>query len=216
MRDNAFSTQYAARIVDHEDGQQQVIYTLGAESKTAYRVRTTRDWLDPSEAEELRALLSAYWEAEDRLPPRLIRAMWRTEHASWIKWADAILPTLISGLEALLKEGRSQLTKQFGARAPALAAELGVEGLGRDLCERMYDARSDWVHGSSVALFASPKPEGAAHEQPSPQSAERDQALGAIALMQDLLRAAVRRALEDHDFREIFASDKNIIQRWPA
>jgi hypothetical protein len=29
--------------------------------------------------------------------------------------------------------------------------------VSRRLCDRMYDARSDWVHGSHVALFARKK-----------------------------------------------------------
>jgi hypothetical protein len=39
--------------------------------------------------------------------------------------------------------------------------------------------------------------------------------LGEIAKLQDLLRAAVRRCLEEPAFREIFTSDEAISERWP-
>jgi hypothetical protein len=58
--DNGHSTQYAARIVDHEDGTRTVVYTLDSESKHVYRVRRDREWLAADEGAELRRLLAAY------------------------------------------------------------------------------------------------------------------------------------------------------------
>ena len=43
---------------------------------------------------------------------------------------------------------------QFTKRVPALAGELGVDGITPEFCERMYDARSEWVHGTHVRLFS--------------------------------------------------------------
>jgi hypothetical protein len=54
------STQYAARIVDREDGTQTVVYSLDSESKHVYRVRRDREWLDADGGAELRRLLAAY------------------------------------------------------------------------------------------------------------------------------------------------------------
>lgn len=64
-----------------------------------------------------------------------------------------MLPTLVGGLESLLKTQRHDLTVHFKRRATALAEELGIEGIDEEFCGRIYDGRSDWVHGSAVALF---------------------------------------------------------------
>jgi hypothetical protein len=170
IRDNGYSTQYAARIVDYEDGEQMVVYTLGAESKHIYRLRQNAEWLDVSEGEELRKLLSDYWAIEDDLPRRVSRAMWRTEYSSSLKWADVMLPTLVGGLEALLKIERHNAGKQFATRVPALGRELGNE-ISSELCDRLYDARSAWVHGARVRLFATGQEAVAEGSPPADQRA---------------------------------------------
>jgi len=52
--------EYAARIVDHEDGLQQVIPVYTPGFVATYRLRRDRDWLTAAEAEELRQLLADY------------------------------------------------------------------------------------------------------------------------------------------------------------
>jgi hypothetical protein len=205
VRDNGFSMQYAARVIDYEDGQQSVIYLPGSEGKAVYRLRRDREWLDGHEAEELAALLAAFWDGD--LPPRTTRAMWRAEYATWQRYADVSLPVIIGGLEALLKIGRGNLTEQFKRRASALADEMEVEGVDADFCGRMYDGRSDWVHGSHVELF-NPAGEGA--------DAEGQDVLADIEKLQATLRRALRLAIEDLDFRRIFEADETIAERWPA
>ncbi len=218
IRDNGQSTEYAARIADFEDGEQVVVYTIASESKHAYRLRRTRDWLDECEGIELRDLLSAYWHREDEYPRRVTRAMWRTEYGSWLKWGDLVVSMLVGGLEALLKTERHQATRQFTTRVPALAAELGFEGITADNCERMYDARSEWVHGAHVQLFAG----GLEHQQAvqrgtkeGPSSTDQRDAIADIARLQDLLRCAVRRCIKDAEWRAVFAQDDRIRFRWP-
>jgi hypothetical protein len=58
-----------------------------------------------------------------------------------------------------------------------------------EFCAEMYDARSDWVLGAHVRLFTT-SGEG-------PETDEQWRVLGEIAKLQDLLRAAVRRCLEE-------------------
>jgi hypothetical protein len=205
VRDNGFSMQYAARVVDYEDGQQSVIYLPGSEGKAVYRLRRDREWLDGPEAEELSALLAAFWDAD--LPPRVERAMWRVEYATWQRYADVALPMIVGGLEALLKIGRRNLTDQFKRRASALAAEVGVEGVDEDFCERMYDGRSDWVHGSHVELF-NPAGDGG--------DTDAQDVLADIEKLQATLRGALRRTIEDAGFRSLFEADESITERWPA
>ena len=210
VRDNAFSMEYAARIVDHGDGQQVIAWHRGSVGAQGYRVRHDRDWLGYTEAEELRALLGVYWSARGDLPARVSRAMWRAEYAASIRWGDVILPTLVSGLEALLKTERHQATNQFKRRATAMAAELGIDGITEQWCGEVYTARSDWVHGSSVKLFARDPMLGGGPTDPTQSSAFTD-----IARVQDLLRAAVRRAIEDETFRAAFADDDSVRAQWP-
>jgi hypothetical protein len=211
IRDNAYSTQYAARIADYEDGEQMVIYTQTGESKHVYRLRHDRDWLDMAEGAELCRLFSAYRERNSPLPPRVRRAMWRTEYASWVKWADLSLPLLVGGLEALLQTEHEQATKQFVRRVPALAEEVGVEEVTRKFCDDMYDTRSQWVHGARVKLFAA-GPEAQPGQAPTE---EQWSVLGKVARLQDVLRSAVRRAVEDDQFADVFVDDERIRERWP-
>jgi hypothetical protein len=117
----------------------------------------------------------------------------------------------VSGLEALLKTERHYATKQFRERAAALADELGIHGISENWAEEIYDARSDWVHGSSVKLFALDPALGGGPANPSESRAFRD-----LARVQDLLRAAIRRALKDAAFRARFESDDSVRTHWPV
>lgn len=210
VRDNAVSLEYAARIVTWEDGEQVISWTGHGPLNNAYTVRHERDWLTYEEAAELRALLASYWEAKDDLPQRVTRAMWRAEYASAIRWGDVSLPTIVSGLEALLKTERHAATRQFKERACALADELGVSDVTESWAEGIYDARSDWVHGSSVTLFALDPALSGGPSNPSESQAFQD-----LARVQDLLRAAIRRAIEDKTFRARFESDDSVRSHWP-
>ncbi len=210
VRDNAYSTEFAARIIDFDDGARVVAYTLSAELDHVYRVHRTRDWLDYDDATALRELLAAYWSIRD-MPPRVRRALWRIEYASWIKWADLTLPMLVSGLEALVKTERHPATRQFKVRVAALAQELGLDGITQEFCEDMYEARSDWVHGNRVELFA-----GGSHGgEGGPVNDEQRDAMASVARLQDVLRTAARRGIEDPAFREVFEDDDAIRGRWP-
>lgn len=215
VRDNGFSTQYASRLLDYEDGQRCIAY-VHREDKTIWRLRRDREWLDAPEGRELAALLAAYWECREQLPARVRRAMWRMAYAPRMRWADMVLPILVGGIEALLKIGRRDLTQQFKKRAPALAADVGIDGLGEDLAERLYDGRSDWVHGSHVQLFARPSAGAGTSAEEGPQSSDEQSALAEVALLQDVLRGAVRRAIEDGEFRQVFVADETIAERWPV
>ncbi len=116
VRDNGYSTEYAARLLDYEDGQRCIVYVLHREDKAIWRLHRDREWLDAAEGRELAALLAAYWECREQLPPRVRRAMWRMAYAPRIRWADMVVPGLIGGIEALLKIGRRDLTQQFKKR----------------------------------------------------------------------------------------------------
>jgi hypothetical protein len=118
-----------------------------------------------------------------------------------------MIPVIVSGLEALLKVGRRDLTAQFVTRAPALAADLGITGVDAALRAEMYDGRSDWSHGSNVALFES---------SGCDPTIEADEIRAKIARLQDVLRAGIRRAIEVPEFGASFDSDEEIVTRWPV
>jgi hypothetical protein len=123
----------------------------------------------------------------------------------------------VGGLESLLKTEQHGSTHQFKTRVPALAAELGFESVTAEFCGRMYAARSEWVHGAHVRLFSSGIEAEQAAEQGTPEGPadeEQREALADIARVQDVLRRAVRRCIEDDDFRVTFADDDLIRARW--
>jgi hypothetical protein len=211
VRDNAFSTMYAARIIDFADGRRTVSYRLPWEGDHVYRVRPDRDWLDQNEASDLADLLATYWNV-DSFSPRVSRAMWRCEYATFIRWGDVALPTIVGGLESLVRTRRTQMTLQFKRRVSALAAELAVASVDEQFCGEIYGARSDWVHGSRVELFAGSPTEG----EGGPHGDEQRQAFTDLARMQDVLRAAIRRCIEDPKFRVTFDTDEAIEARWPV
>ena len=213
VRDNNVSAQYAARVTTYEGGEQMVMYPV-TPKPFVYRLRRDRDWLDEPEAIELRQLLAAFWAVQETLPARVRRALFRTEYAVWSAWADAMLPTLVGGLEALLKTEKHPATKQFKTRLPLLAEELGIDGLSPDVCERLYDARSEWVHGTHVRLFSGSN-EVDEELGDRAETREEQDVLADIARLQDVLRAAVRRAVEEEGFRAVFAEDDAIRKRWP-
>jgi hypothetical protein len=92
-------------------------------------------------------------------------------------------------------------------RVPALAADLGITGVDAALCTELYDGRSDWSHGSSVALF-----EGTGRDP----TIEADEIRAKIARLQDVLRAGIRRAIEVPEFGATFDNDEGIVSRWPV
>jgi hypothetical protein len=217
VRDNGFSKQYAARINDYADGEQQVVYLPWAEDAVIWRLHRHREYLAGPEAEELTLLLAAYWEIGDSLPGRISRALWRADYAPRFRWADLVLSFVVSGLEALLTAEQTKFTRNFKRRAAALAEELGVEGVDQAFCERMYKARSEWVHGSRVSLLAPPtQGELEAPSPMGPESPEDLSKLAEVALLQDLLRTAIRRCIEDQELRTVFSDDTAIQERWPV
>jgi hypothetical protein len=134
------------------------------------------------------------------------------EHSARRRYDFDALITIVAGLEALLNTGRRQNTKQFVQRAPDLATELGASGVSRAMARRLYDNRSEPAHGRRLSLVPGPRP-----GQPPPDFDQvLPQALRELALLQDLLRSAVRRCIEDPAFAQHFASDESVRAKWPV
>jgi hypothetical protein len=210
IRDNAHCAEFAGRIVDHEDGEQQVIALSGFESRVAYRYGRDRDWLDAAEAAELQVLLDRFLQAEPDWPPRVRRGIRNCERASQTPFLSESQPRLVTGLEALLNTNPGHVSKQFRERVRVLATELGINGVSGGLLDRMYDFRSKAYHGDDIKLISG---DPAQH----PEIAEKHaQLVAEVRLLQQVLRATVRRAIEDGDFRAVFEEDERVRLRWPV
>lgn len=198
VRDNADSMEYAARIVDYDDGQQQVIPRHDCELGRAYRLGAGRDWLDVDDAQTLRHLLDAYWNLEGQLPGRVRRALRRTAHLATERYVDDRLAEIAIALESLVNAGPGRVSRQFVDRVSVLGGELDVAGVSKNFARKMYRARSEGLHGGDVALFE--------HGSATP----RNEALDQAARLEAVLRRAVRRALEDPAFRARFNDDATV------
>ncbi len=96
-------------------------------------------------------------------------------------------------------------------RLRLLADDVGVAGVSGSWAERMYSARSRPAHGQELRLPAATPDEQADSGDEIPAEMIADG-----ARLQDLLRTALRRAIEDDDFAEIFRTPENIRARWPV
>ncbi|MGH3041083.1 MAG: hypothetical protein ACRDNG_04985 [Gaiellaceae bacterium] len=206
VRDNFYCTEFAARVIEAPDRPRRIVPILSFENRLAYRLRNERFWLTEAEAGELAQLAATYWAEADELPGRVRRAFWHTERSSHSPYLEEATVRIVIGLEALLKTERHHATSQFTTRAPALAAELGLD-VGATDWDEVYAARSDAAHGAEVMLFASP---GRA-----PGGAPDPDAVASITVAQDVLRAAVRRAIEDDVFRANFDDVDAVRSAWP-
>jgi hypothetical protein len=212
VRDNAVSTEYSARIVDYADGQRQVIPgPVSGEWATTYRAGTGRAWLSAQDAAELRAVLDAYWSSPGIVARRLGRAVDRCEGSVHQQFAEEAVRDVVTGLEALLKTGRHQATRQFVQRVPSLARDVGISGVTQRFCEQMYRWRSQGSHGARVTMFS-----GAARATAGAQPAAARRTLDKVVLIQLILRAAIKRALLEPGFRRTFERPSRIRARWPA
>ena len=211
--DNAYSTEYAARVVEFSDDRLQIMPgPVNLEGALVYRARSGRDWLDPGEAHELAALLDPFWQREAQLGERIGNAIWLAEQSARRKYDFEGLMTVISGLEALINTGPNQNTKQFVQRIPDLATMVGITGISRRMARRLYDNRSEPAHGRRLTLSPGPRP-----GEPLPNYHERaPRAIEELALLQDTLRAAVRRCIEDPAFAAHFTDTEAVRAQWPV
>ncbi len=210
VRDNVHCSEFAGRLVEHEDGEQQVIPLIGFELRLAYRYGRDRDWLDANDAAELRTLLDRFLQVEPALPSRVRRGIRNCDLASQTPYLSESQPRLVTGLEALLNTGPRHVSKQFQERTCALATELGINGVSGQMLDRMYDFRSKAYHGDEIHLLS-----GDPNNQPEIAEQHRE-LVGEARLLQRVLRATVRKAIEDDDFRGVFEEDERVRQHWPV
>jgi hypothetical protein len=224
IRDNGHSFEFAARIVDHEDGLQQVIPVNPLATGVTYRLRRDRDWLTTNDAVELRQLFADNWAVKEALPWKVIHALNLGEDAVHLRILQRALLLITVALDGLVHSHPRNVKKQFCQRVPQLADEVGVDGIDEEFARELWDRRSEAAHGEQVSMFPVKleRAEGAEAEQPEPphaepelQEAEMDTA-NRLGLAQDLLRAATRKAIQDSAFRRIFESNETVAEKWPV
>lgn len=147
------------------------------------------------------------------MPERVAHALWLAEYLVSARWLDVIAPLLVVAFEALVNTSKELVTRQFRERVPAMTDQAGLR-LSAALCDRMYDTRSRWVHGARVPLYRRPERKGEPGQGPTDD--EQRAAVERVAKTQDALRAVLRKAITDREFRAIFASDDTIRKRWPV
>lgn len=199
IRPNPTGAEYAVRVIDY-GGSERRLVPLGFEARFAAYVAdpTERDWLDQSEAEALRELLTSYWREKEELSERVRHALWLSEYGSRLYFVDVAWPHVVTALEALLNTDRDRLRRQFVTRVPALASELDLVNIDQSFADDAYALRSQAVHGTRVPFHA---------------DATAAQRLGRL---QRLLQVALRRSIEDAAFRSIFDGAASVRSHWPV
>jgi hypothetical protein len=213
--DHGWSNEFAARVIEHDDGQQQIVPPY--QGFPVHRVRPTRDWLTATETDDLRALLAQYWQVRDGLPGRVTQAMWKAEFMCRVQWLDIRVPLLVIAFEGLISTSHSLVRRQFRERAPRVADAVGAQGITAELCDRLYRARSRWAHGAHIALTPStPQPTVETDARGEAEETGAAELTGEITLFQHALRQTVRRCIEDPELARVFSDGNQVRNRWPV
>jgi len=191
---------YAARVGYESDGVKQIFpaQIKGISSDAFLSPNRKRDWLTDSEANRLHTLVSIL---RQQLPKRVHNALWHHEYASRTYFLDQRWTLVCTGLEAFVHTDRTRNTAQFTRRVPALASDIGVNISEAEAVEA-YDLRSLLAHG--VSFLSTGTSQGPSTSQ-----------LNLYDRLEDALRMAVLRAMQDQPFRDIFSDDALIRARWP-
>ncbi len=196
VRPTTVSHAYAARITAESDGARiDPGPVQGHFSQAFISDASLRDWLDQADLELLRILLKQFRWSE--IPSRVQRAMRLHENAAHREYLEIMWPMIVTAIEALVHTDRRHSTSQFVMRTAALATEIGMAGVSEDALNKIYDLRSSYVHG-----------------QGSIKNLKGDE-LELFDCASAILRGAIRKAIEDTSFRDVFADDDKIRSRWP-
>jgi hypothetical protein len=197
---NGVSPEYAGRCERRGAELVRIVPAEGAPS--AYVADPSRrPWLTEAELIQLRTLMEHYRASDSTLPRpgRVRNALWFAEYAAETYFAELRWAHVVTALEALLNTSDDKATKQFKVRFTALANELGFGWVTGSRADRIYDARSRVVHGETE-LFGT--------------ALGKDDATASLARVEEVLRAALRRAIEDPEFQRTFDDAASIEARF--
>ncbi len=196
VRPNDADATYAARL--HVDGTTGDAFPLSNGFSAYMLVSSERRWLTAQEAQDLRCLLDRWLKNKASLPERVRHALWMHEHAWRLRYLEVRLPHTVGALEALLNAGSNERQgEQFRRRVPLLAASVGHEVPPADVLRDVWKLRSKWSHGE---LLSPPD---------APELSQR------LATLERILALAIRRAIEDRDFADVFSTAAKIRARFP-
>jgi hypothetical protein len=215
IRDNAYATQYAARIVEHADGQKQVIPYIGATSRYTWRIRQDRDWLDHADGLELHQLLKAYWSRQ--VPEPLHRSINLFEDSFGTPNLYRAVPLIAAGLEAFLNTSRFQSGAQFKSRVPQVAREFGLPA-GKAFINRMWVMRSLAAHGQRIQLFTSnpTKPAQQQQQRRRRRTPSQEAVAHQVDRLREIQKAVLRKAINDVAYSTVLTKPAAVRRRWPA
>jgi hypothetical protein len=148
-----------------------------------------RNWLTPGYVDELPALQARFPQAPDRIK----RAAWFFEYAARTEHVPIRLTLVAAGIEALVHVEKIRSTKQFVVGAMGLARDSGITYTQEQAVDA-YDRRSRYAHGASIRAVAAPP---------------------MLIALEDVLRNALRRAILDTSYGQIFNDDVAIRARFP-
>jgi hypothetical protein len=197
VRGNGHDAHYSVRVIDGVGTPDKGPQIVPAVRWDAWHADDgQRDWLSQPEAEELADLLPRFL-AIDRWSVRVNNAFWLIEYAARTGFAVPAVIWTVSATEALLNTDPVAQRRQFVERCRGLAADVQVAGVTDDLTDRFYTARSESVHGATLS------------------DGDQPQMLADLAVMQLLVRTALRRCIEDPSFRANFNRDDAVQAKWP-
>jgi hypothetical protein len=126
---------------------------------------------------------------------RIRGALWWAEYAARTYQVEVRLAHVVTAFEAFLNTDSRLATPQFLLRFPALSRELGFD-VSRTFTNELYDARSKTAHGRFTSL------------------AKATRQARQLAKAEEILRAALKKAIEDDDFRIACETLAGIEARW--
>jgi hypothetical protein len=216
VRDNAYSTEYAARVVEHLDGSRQVIPYIGPDSRSAWRIRQDRDWFDEGDALQLKELLKAYWKNESELPAPVHRALGLIEDSYGTPWLERTVPLTSAGLEAFLNTAPHTTGGQFKSRVRAVAKELGIPA-DKHFVARMWEMRSQAAHGQEIELFsAKPTKQVQQRQRHRRRTPSQQTLMKQVDRFREIAKANLRKAINDPAYARLVSSKAAVRRRWPV
>ena len=197
---NSHCTEYAARrLTAFQPDEDQIAGLRNEQRFYAFHALKDggRDWLTDDDARVLGGLLRRYIAEHEHFPERVLRAMQRCELSFRTPYTETAAVGVVTAFESLLKTREREAGPQFRTRVSAIAQELGIAEITTERAKRFYRLRSGFVHGEAIKV-------------------ERgDEANRELRTFHWVLTQALRRAIEDVDFRCIFTSKTTVAERWP-
>lgn len=184
--------EYAAQVRPLPSGAWQIIPGLiaGFGNQAFVADVSRRNWLTAHDVKDLPAMLSAL--KNPALPKRLERALWAYEYAARTEHVPVRWTLTATAIEALTHVERFRSTHQFVRGATGLAAMCGI-GFSEADAKDAYHERSSYAHGATVGPASPPL----------------------LVLMENLVRAALRKGLLDPAFASTFDSDASVRASFP-